>query len=165
MSIDLQKSVTEISKDRATVIDKLVKFSLTDMLLFWGLNEELAKRQKQLWLPILDWAKNDLQAKFKTTTELDIPAQDSHSSERLKMFLDTLTNKQLTGFYYAALNTRSVLLAAALIKGKINAKQAYEASCLEELWQAEKWGNDEAADCRRKSLLKELEQIETFLKK
>ncbi|MBR1605673.1 MAG: hypothetical protein IJ660_06170 [Alphaproteobacteria bacterium] len=164
MSIDLKKSVTEIAKDRTVVIDKLVKFSLTDMLLFWGTNEELAKRQKQLWLPILTWAQNDLQTKFKTTTELNVPTQDSHSGEKLKMFLETLTNKQLTGFYYAALNTRSVLLAAALIKGQINAKQAYEASCLEELWQAEKWGNDEAADCRRKSLLKELQEIETFIK-
>ena len=164
MSIDLKKSVTEISKDRATIIDKLVKFSLTDMLLFWGANEDLAKRQKQLWLPILTWAKDDLQTKFNTTTEIDVPTQDSHSGEKLKMFLETLTDKQLTGFYYAALNTRSVLLAAALVKGKINAKQAFEASCLEELWQAEKWGNDEAADCRRKSLLKELQDIEKFVK-
>ena len=78
--------------------------------------------------------------------------------------MQTLNDKELTGFYFAALNTCSILLAAALIKGKINAKQAFEASCLEELWQAEKWGNDEAAENRRKSLLQELEEIEVFIK-
>lgn len=165
MTIDLKKSVSEIAKDRQTVIDKLVKFSLTDMLLFWGANEELVKRQQKLWLPVLTWAKDSLQTKYKTTFSLDVPEQEEHSGDKLKMFLESLTDKQLTGFYYAALNTRSVLLAAALVKGKISAKQAFEASCVEELWQAEKWGKDKAAECRRKDLLKELEKIVVFIKK
>jgi len=160
----LKKSVTEITKDRQTVIEKLVSFSLTDMLLFWGSNEELFKKQQKLWLPILSWAKDTLDTTYKTTQSLDVPEQADEASEKLKAFLNSLSDKELTGFYFAALNMRSVLLAAALIKGKITAQQAFEASCLEELWQAEQWGNDEAAVCRRKSLLKELEAIETFVK-
>ncbi len=164
MSVNLKKSVSEIAKDRQIIIEKLVKFSLTDMLLFWSANEDLAKHQQKLWLPVLNWAKQDLETKYKTTKTLDVPEQDSHTGEKLKLFLQSLSDKELTGFYFAALNMRSVLLAAALVKGKITAQQAYEASCLEELWQAEKWGNDKAADCRRKSLLEELKEIETFVK-
>ena len=165
MSLNFEKSVIEIAKDRALVIDKLVKFSLTDMLLFWGSNEELFKRQQELWLPILTWAKEALDTKFKTTQSLDVPDQDSKAGEHLKLFLESLSDKELTAFYFAALNMRSVLLAAAFIKGKITAKQAFDASCLEELWQAEHWGNDEAAECRRGTLLKELEDIHNFLKR
>lgn len=165
MTIDLKKSVAEVAKDRATVIDKLVQFSLTDMLLFWGANEELAKHQEKLWTPILVWAKENLDTKYKTTTTLEVPEQEDKSSEHLKAFLQSLSDKQLTAFYYAALNTRSVLLAAALVKGKINARQAFEASCAEELWQAQKWGKDKAAECRRKDLYSELETIENFIKK
>ena len=161
---NLKKSVAEIAADRQTVIEKLVKFSLTDMLLFWGSNEELFKRQQKHWLPILSWAKDTLDTSYKTTRSLDVPEQESEASLKLKAFLDSLSNKELTGFYYAALNTRSVLLAAALIKGRITGAQAYEASCLEELWQGEIWGNDEAAVQRRKSLRQELEEIETFIK-
>lgn len=164
MPINLKKSVPEISKDREQVIEKLVKFSLTDMLLFWSANEDLAKHQQKLWFPVLSWAKENLETKYKTTKTLDVPEQDSNAGEKLKKFLQSLSDKELTGFYFAALNMRSVLLAAALIKGKITAQEAYKASCLEELWQAEKWGNDKAADCRRKSLLEELEQIEAFVK-
>ena len=164
MSINLQKSIAQIADNRNEIIDKLVKFSLTDMLLFWSANEDLAKHQKKLWLPILSWAKQDLETKYKTTKTFDVPEQDSNAGEKLKLFLQSLSDKELTGFYFAALNMRSVLLAAALIKGKITAQQAFEASCLEELWQAEKWGNDKAADCRRKSLLQELKEIETFVK-
>ncbi len=164
MTFKLEKSVAEIAKERDIVIEKLVKFSLSDMLLFWSSNEELIKRQQQYWTQILSWAKENLDTKFNITKTLDFPEQDSESGLKLKKFLQTLNDKELTGFYFAALNTRSILLAAALIKGKINAKQAFEASCLEELWQAEKWGNDEAAENRRKSLLQELEEIEAFIK-
>ena len=164
MKTKLEKSIAEISQDREIVIEKLVKFSLTDMLLFWSTNEKLFLRQQELWTPILIWAKENLDTKFNITKEINIPDQDSQSGIKLKMFLESLTDKELTGFYFASLNMRSILLAAALIKGKITAKQAYEASCIEELWQAEKWGNDGAADNRRKSLLAELEAIEKFTK-
>lgn len=164
METKLKKSVAEIAKDRSTIIDKLVQFSQTDMLLFWGGNDELVKRQQKHWTPVLSWAKENLDTKFQTTTSLDVPQQDSKSSEHFKMFLQSLSDKELTAFYFAALNTHSVLLASALIKGKISAKEAFEASCLEELWQADYWGNDKAASCRRKSLLQELEQIEAFVK-
>ena len=163
MKNKLEKSVSEIAKDRKNVIDKLVNFSLTDMLLFWGGNEELFKQQEKKWLPVLIWAKDNLDAKFKTTQNLDVPEQESQTGVKLKKFLESLSDKELTAFYWAALNMRSVLLAAALVKGKINAQQAFEASCLEELWQAKKWGSDEVADCRRNSLKQELEQIEAFI--
>lgn len=164
MTDKLVKSVPEIAKDRTTVIEKLVKYSLTDMLLFWGTNEELFKCQKEKWTPILTWAKENLETKFNTTQSLDVPPQDSNSGIRLKLFLESLSDKELTAFYYAALNMRSVLLAAALIKGKISAKEAFETSCLEELWQAKQWGTDTEASARRDELKKELEDIETFLK-
>lgn len=164
MKTKLEKSITEIAKDRDIVIEKLVKFSLTDMLLFWSTNEKLFLRQQELWTPILIWAKENLDTKFNITKEINVPEQDSESSIKLKMFLETLTDKELTGFYFASLNMRSILLAAALIKGKITAQEAFEASCIEELWQAEQWGNDEAAENRRKSLLLELETIEDFIK-
>jgi len=164
MKTKLEKSITEIAKDRDVVIEKLVKFSLTDMLLFWSTNEKLFLRQQELWTPILIWAKENLDTKFNITKEINVPEQDSESSIKLKMFLETLTDKELTGFYFASLNMRSILLAAALIKGKITAQEAFEASCIEELWQAEQWGNDEAAENRRKSLLLELETIEDFIK-
>ena len=59
---------------------------------------------------------------------------------------------------------RSVLLAAALVKGRINAKEAFDAAFLEELWQNESWGVDEEAAKRREEMREELQQIEDFLK-
>ena len=165
MNLYLEKTAKEIAKNREEVINRLVQFALTDMLLFWGQNKELVKRQEEVWGPILQWASYEVNTKFIKTQSLDVPSQEENSAERLKMFMESLSDKELAGFYVAALNMKSVLLAAALIKGRINAKQAFEAAYLEELWQAESWGVEEEAEKRRSEVRQELCDIENFLKK
>ena len=165
MNLYLEKTAKEIAKNREEVINRLVQFSLTDMLLFWGQNKELVKRQEKIWGTILQWASYEVNTKFIKTQSLDVPSQEENSAERLKMFMESLSDKELAGFYVAALNMKSVLLAAALVKGKINAKEAFEAAYLEELWQAENWGVEAEAEKRRSEVRQELQDIENFLKK
>ena len=58
---------------------------------------------------------------------------------------------------------RSVLLALALVKGKISANEAFELSELEELYQARKWGVEPIAEARRDSIKKILINVEQYL--
>ena len=164
MNLYLEKTAKEIGKDREEVIDRLVRFALTDMMLFWGQNEDLVKRQEKIWGPLLEWANEEINTKFIRTQSLDVPEQEKTSGYRLKVFLEKLSDRELAAFYVAALNMKSVLLAAALVKGRINAKQAFEAAYLEELWQAENWGVEEEAEKRRAEVRQELVEIEKFLK-
>ena len=83
----------------------------------------------------------------------------------LKTAFAKMTDKEMACYYAAALNMKSVLLALALVKGKINAQTAGKLSYLEELWQNEMWGNDEEAAKRRKERCDELVEIESYLKK
>lgn len=160
---DLEKARAEIAKNRSEVIERLVQFSLTDLLLFWGQEKDLMSRQTKIWGPILVWAEEKMQAKFVTTQGLDVPQENQTSGYRLKLFLESLSDKELTAFYAAALQMRSVLLAAALVKGKINAEEAFQAAFLDELWQAENWGSDEEAEKRRQTIKSEIIEIERFL--
>lgn len=160
---DLEKAREEIAKNRAEVIDRLVQFSMTDLLLFWGQEKDLTERQTKIWGPILAWAEEKMKAKFVTTQGLDVPQENQTSGYRLKVFLESLSDKELTAFYAAALQMRSVLLAAALVRGKINAEEAFQAAFLDELWQAENWGSDEEAEKRRQTIKSEIEEIERFL--
>ena len=164
MSLYLEKTAKEIGKSREEIIDRLVQFALTDMLLFWGQNKSLVERQEKTWGPLHEWANEEINTKFIRTQGLDVPEQEKTSGYRLKMFLEKLSDKELAAFYVAALNMKSVLLAAALVKGRINAKQAFEAAYLEELWQAENWGVEEEAEKRRTEVRQELVEIEDFLK-
>ena len=160
---DLDKAKEEIAKNRAEVIERLVQFSMTDLLLFWGQEKDLMERQAKIWGPILAWAEEKMKAKFATTQSLDVPQENQASGYRLKVFLENLSDKELTAFYAAALQMRSVLLAAALVRGKINAQEAFQAAFLDELWQAENWGSDEEAEKRRQTIKSEIEEIERFL--
>ena len=77
----------------------------------------------------------------------------------------SLSEKELSGFYIASLNMRSVLLALALVKGRITAEQAFELAELEELYQANKWGTEPIAEARRNSIKATLKQVEQYLLK
>ena len=159
----LQQAVSEIKNCRDEVIDKLVQFAPTDSLLFWSNDDDLAQEQEKLWQPILVWANQELNTQYITTKSLNVPEQDQYSLKNLRKFISGLSDKELAAFYIASLNMKSELLAAALIKGKITALQAYEAANLEELWQARHWGIEEVSAQKRQELKQELCDIEQFL--
>lgn len=164
MKTDLKAALADVAQNREAIIDKLVEFSGTDMLLFWGENKDLIERQKLVWQPILDWVQDTMSLELKTTQGIDVPQQDEKSGALVHQFLESLTDKELFAFFKAALDMRSVLLAAALVKGRLSAEQAFEAAFIEELWQSENWGVVEEAQERRDELKDELKEIEKFLK-
>lgn len=160
----LEDTAKDISAHRSEIIDKLLQFSVTDMLLFWGSEKSLIERQQKVWEPIIKWAGDALETEIRHTDTLNVPEQDKTSGHRMRAFLNSLSDKELAAFYAAALNTRSVLLAMALVRGKITAEQAFEAAFLEELWQNENWGAEEEAVKKRELMKQELKDVEAFLK-
>lgn len=164
MSSQLEQAEADIKKYRPEIIDKLMKYTATDMLLFWGTDRELIAEQEKHWQPLLKWAEKEFNGEFKKTHGLDVSEENQNSGNRLKSFLDSLSDRELAAYYLAALNMRSVLLAAALVKKKITAEQAYQAAYLEQLFQEKKWGKDEEADAKLAERKKELYEVENFLK-
>lgn len=160
----LIQATQEIAEYRDEIIKKLMQYSVTDVLLFWGADKGLMQKQQELWSPLLEWARDEFGTKFKVTQKLDVPEENRSSGYRMALFLKKLSDKELACFYLAALNMRSVLLAAALIKGRINAEQAFQAAYLEELHQAESWGVEDEAEAKRQERHEELKEIEGFLK-
>lgn len=161
----LDEAVKDVKLHREGIISRLVRFAETDLLLFWGTDKELVSRQEKVWSPIIRWANEVLQAEFEHTDTLDVPEGSKASAYSLKTFLESLSDKELAAFYSAALNMKSVLLAMAMIKGKMTAEEAFQAAFLDELWQNEKWGSDEEAVQRRGIIKNELSDVEAFLNK
>ena len=155
----------DVRKNRNALIERLVNFALNDVLLFWSTDEKVQKEQEKKWAPIIAWANKTINVDFKQTTTLETLKKNIDTSAQLKEYLSSLTDKELSGFYVAALNMRSVLLALALVKGKISAKEAFELSELEELYQANKWGIEPVAEARRNSIKDNLISAENFLRK
>ncbi|MBE6468163.1 MAG: hypothetical protein E7004_06210 [Alphaproteobacteria bacterium] len=164
MKKTLDKAVKEIGQYREEIEKKLLEFARTDLLFFWGEKRDLYLKQKTEWQPIIDWVEESMKVKVKKTDKLDVP-DNEEMQKPLKVAFAKMSDKELACYYAAALNMKSVLLALALVKGKINAQTAGKLSYLEELWQNEMWGNDEEAAKRRKERCDELVEIESYLKK
>ena len=164
MKKTLDKAVKEIGQYREEIEKKLLEFARTDLLFFWGEKRDLYLKQKTEWQPIINWIEESLKVKVKKTDKLDTP-DNEEMQKPLKTAFAKMSDKELACYYAAALNMKSVLLALALVKGKINAETAGKLSYLEELWQNEMWGADEEAVKRRKERCDELIEIESYLKK
>ena len=163
MQKELDKAVADIKQHRKEIIEKLVEFSKTDVLFFWGEKKDLFLRQEKEWLPILAWAEELLSVKLNKTADLKVPENEAMQNPLKKLF-EKMSDAELACFYAAALNMRSILLALAFVKGKLTAEKACELSYLEELWQNEIWGEDQEALSRRQERCDELREIETYLK-
>lgn len=155
----------DVNKNREALIDKLVDYSLNDALLFWSTDKKVQQEQEKKWSPILLWINKTVNGEFRKTTEIDNYPENKDTSLKLKRYISSLSEKELSGFYIASLNMRSVLLALALVKGRITAEQAFELAELEELYQANKWGTEPIAEARRNSIRATLKQVEQYLLK
>ena len=160
----LDKAVKEIGQYREEIEKKLLDFAKTDLLFFWSEKKDLYFKQKSEWQPIIDWVGDVLKVDVKITSSLDTP-DNEEMQKPLKIVFSKMNDKEMACYYAAALNMKSVLLALALVKGKIDAKTAGKLSYLEELWQNEIWGSDEEVLSRRKERCDELFEIESYLKK
>ena len=160
----LDKAVKEIGQYREEIEKKLLDFAKTDLLFFWSEKKDLYLKQKSEWQPIIDWVGDVLKVDVKITSSLDTP-DNEEMQKPLKIVFSKMNDKEMACYYAAALNMKSVLLALALVKGKIDADTAGKLSYLEELWQNEIWGSDEEASNRRKERCDELLEIESYLKK
>jgi len=159
----LEAFSAEIDGQKAEMIDKLLAFFMTDMMFFWGEEKGLVERQQAVWNPLLQWAEEEFETKFVKVNGLNVPEQDLQSGARIKFFMEGLSSRELTVFYFTTYVTKSVLLAAAFVRKHVNAEQVFEAASLEEVWQQATWGIDDAIERNHKELKEDLGVLEAFL--
>jgi chaperone required for assembly of F1-ATPase len=69
----------------------------------------------------------------------------------------------LSGVQNATAALGSLVLALALLEGRISAEEAFEASQLDETFQIEQWGEDAEAARRRRSIREDVLSTRRFL--
>ena len=98
--------------------------------------------------PLLAWARDEMNLTFTPAAGIihrEQPPQTLGQIERLALGLDDFT---LAGAAFATALFGSVILAFALMKGRIEAPAAFAASRLDEAFQEERWGLDSEAAAR-----------------
>jgi len=153
-----------VAPQRARIIEDLLGFGGHDLLCYWtDETGELLRRQQQHWQPLLDWAAADLGAPLKKICGIVSQPQPEESLQALRRAIQAHDDLALTGLAAAAKAAGSVILVLALARGRIDAAEAFRLSQLDELYQAERWGEDAEAAARRAALRLELDSARRFL--
>ena len=161
--INFKQAEKDIKEHRSEVIEKLVEFSFTDVILFWSANEDIKKLQAEKWLPVLKWLNNRFKITLKETDGLTPPPQNENNRVVFMQILENMSLKTLTAYYLAAVRLKSPLLALAFAEKKISASEAFDLAYLEELYQSKSWGVDDEAEQGRQCVKNELFEIDDFL--
>lgn len=149
---------------RFTLIDELAAYVDVDSLCYWAEGPPaLVRRQEQVWRPILNTMERVLEARFIITSGVLPAPQPSSIHDALMARIRALAPFPLTVAHTTAGLARSVILGLALAEQRIDPDTAYAAAFLDELFQAEEWGDDADAAARREAMAQELETLHRCL--
>ena len=158
-------AIDRVALRRQEIIQDLVNHIETDLLLHRSASPQaLYERQLVLWQPLLDWMDNTIGVKL-TPVEgvMSQPVSQDHK-DFLSGVMENYNDFELLGLTQASKISGSVVVAMALLTGRLDGESAYDISLLEELWQIETWGEDPEATARRVAIKNDLNEIAYFLK-
>lgn len=158
-------AIDRIAVDASHATADIVRYSGSDLLCYRAdMQVELAARQEEVWQPLLDWFQRRYDLTMHTTKGIVAVAQPPELAERLRQLCANLDPLRLTALHTATTVCGSVVIGLALLEAHIDAEAAYDAAFLDELHQAQLWGEDEEAAERRADLKAEIASLERFLK-
>jgi chaperone required for assembly of F1-ATPase len=141
---------SRIAPDPAPVAEALTKYAETDVLCYRAEHPlPLVVRQAREWQPWLDWLEHTHGARLRPTQGITHLPQDPAALESVRHVLQAQPPPILAALGVAVPALGSVVLGLALADGALDPQRAHELASLDELFQAEQWGDDEWARCRR----------------
>ncbi len=154
-----------LPRHRGKVIEHILEFGRSDLLCYRAETPpELALRQAKLWDPLLAWVAEAHGVMLQAGAGVSFIEQPAGASLALEKLVCSLGDFQLAALDRAASLTGSLVLGLALLDGRLDAAQAFAAAHVEEIFQAEKWGRDGAAEARRALMQAELAAAKRFLR-
>lgn len=147
-------AIDKVSVQREEVIDHLIGYAGSDLLCYRADDPaSLVERQAEHWGPILDWCRSRFDVQLVVASGVMPVSQPQAGLEKLKQAMGPMNTFHLTGFHDLVTLSGSYVLALATIERAWDADFLWEASQLDEIWQAEQWGVDveasEAANIKR----------------
>ena len=101
-----------------------------------------SERQAASWQPWLDWAALTYDAPLRVTTGIAYVKQHRDSIAALRRAVAALDVHALAALGVAVPALGSLVLGPRAGRGRLDAATAHALGCLDELFQAEPWGED-----------------------
>jgi len=152
-------AIDGIAQDPEAVFQDILKFSTTDLLCYRAdAPEGLVARQSASWDPLIEWAADDLGARFILIEGIihqqQPPAAIEAFSDRLRKYHAPM---QLACLHTMTSLMGSAILTLALAEGRVSLDEAWALAHLDEDWTIEHWGTDLEAEHRRAARLSDMQ--------
>lgn len=136
--------------ERAPPAETLGVYGETDLLCYrTETPPELAACEAEVWDPLLDWARKRFDIAFTITSGIVHVAQPAETIKRLGAAVAVYDDFHRTALSPLVTIGGSLVVAIMLAEQAITPDGAFDACHLDELWQAELWGEDwMASDAR-----------------
>jgi chaperone required for assembly of F1-ATPase len=153
-----------VAPDPAPTADAIARYGEHDLLCYRAATpEELVRRQAHAWQPWLDWAALTYDAPLRVTTGIAPIRQHRDSVAALRRAVAALDAEVLAALGIAVPALGSLVLGLALAAGELEAPAAHALGALDELFQAEQWGEDAEAAARREAVAADIALAARFI--
>lgn len=139
-------ALDKVTQQRVEVAEMLAEYGASDLLCYRAEQPEgLVSRQSDAWDPLLDWVAAHYGARLVPTAGVMFSAQEDDALVRLRAPVLQMTPWHLTAFHDLVALSGSLVLALAVVNGRVSPEEAWTLSRIDETWQIEQWGEDEEA--------------------
>ena len=146
-------AIDRTAPQRDRVVTETANYAGTDLVCYRADRPPaLAARQEEVWQPLIDWASRRDDATLTVTSGI-IPARQPPAA--LAAFAAVVAahdDFRLTALHSLTTACGSLVIALAVMEGRIDGAAAFAASQLDENFQIEAWGEDADAAARRRAL-------------
>jgi chaperone required for assembly of F1-ATPase len=123
----------------------------------------LALRHAQAWDPLLAWASDILNLRLPVVEGVIAADIEATALRRVHELASGLDNFRLIALTQATGLSGSVIIAFALLRGRLSAAEAFAASTVDEAWSTENWGEDWEARARLDRMRGEFDALARFI--
>jgi chaperone required for assembly of F1-ATPase len=153
-----------VAKRHADVVAEIANFAATDLVCYPAEHPaELVARQQAIWQPLVDWATLRYDAPLAVTAGIVPVTQKPTTLRALAVAVAGYEPMALTALHAATTASGSLVIALALMEGRLDAEGAFAASQLDESFQIERWGEDYEAADRRAALKADIATAARFV--
>lgn len=141
----------------------IAAYGTSDLLCYRAdVPEPLVARQADQWQPLLDWAQTHYGVAFRVTSGIVHVAQPPETVTRLADAVNALSPFMLAPLSSLVSMSGSLVIGLAVVERAFPVAQLWQAAELDEIWQAELWGDDDQALIRRAQRHEEFMMLARF---
>ena len=157
-------ALDRVADQREKVVSDIAAYGGSDLLCYRAEGPaELVARQASAWDPLLHWARTEHGIDLAVTAGVMPVPQPDEVLTQVRVVVERCDDFELSGLFQLAAGYGSVILALAVLDGRISAQQGCDLAEIDAAWQAERWGEDVEAGRQRARVRADMLAAGSFL--